>query len=54
MRYELSQTQAKKIIEESGFNMIFTKDLDDAAEKAVKMAAILKMAREAKLSVNLM
>lgn len=37
--------EAKKLIEESGFNMIFTEDLDDAAEKAVKMAAILKMAR---------
>ena len=34
--------------------MIVTDDLEDAAEKAVKMAAILKMAREAKLNINLM
>lgn len=33
--------------------MIFTEDLDEAANKAVKMATILKMAREVKLNVHL-
>ena len=33
--------------------MIFTEDLDEAAKKAVKMCAILKMAKEANLNVNL-
>lgn len=41
------------MISESGFNMIFTEDLDEAASKAVRMSAILKMAREANLNVNL-
>lgn len=34
--------------------MIFTEDLEEAAEKAVKMAEILKMAREARLNINIM
>lgn len=45
--------EAKKLIEESGFNMIFSEDLDEAARKAVRMAAILRLAREANINVNL-
>lgn len=37
--------EAKEIIADSGFNMVLTEDLDEAATKAVKMAEILKMAR---------
>ena len=33
--------------------MIFTEDLDEAAKKAVRMSAILRLAREANLNVNL-
>jgi hypothetical protein len=33
--------------------MIFTEDLDEAANKAVKMSAILRMAKEVSLNVNL-
>ncbi|CAD8138660.1 unnamed protein product [Paramecium pentaurelia] len=45
--------EAKKLIEESGFNMMFTEDLDEAAKKAVRMAAILRLAKEANINVNL-
>ncbi|KAM3143685.1 hypothetical protein pb186bvf_004181 [Paramecium bursaria] len=45
--------EAKELIQESGFNMIFTEDLDEAAKKAVRMSAILRLAREANLNVNL-
>lgn len=45
--------EAKKLIDESGFNMIFTEDLDEAAKKAVRMAAILRLAKEANINVNL-
>ena len=37
--------EAQEIIQESGFNMVLTEDLEEAATKAVKMADILKMAR---------
>ena len=37
--------EAQKIIADSGFNMVLTEDLEEAAIKAVKMAEILKMAR---------
>jgi len=33
--------------------MLVTEDLSEAAEKAVKMAAILRMARDARISINL-
>ena len=46
--------EAQKIIQESGFNMVLTEDLEEAATKAVKMADILKMAREARLNVSLL
>ncbi len=46
--------EAKEIIADSGFNMVLTEDLDEAATKAVKMAEILKMAREARLNVSLL
>ncbi|CAD8054378.1 unnamed protein product [Paramecium sonneborni] len=45
--------EAKKLIEESGFNMMFTEDLDEAAKKAVRMAATLRLAKEANINVNL-
>lgn len=45
--------EAKKLIDESGFNMMFTEDLDEAAKKAVRMAAILRLAKEANINVNL-
>ena len=45
--------EARQLIADSGFNMIFTEDLDEAAKKAVKMTAIIKMAKEANLNVNL-
>ena len=46
--------QAKEIISDSGFNLFITEDLEEAATKVVKMAEILKMAREAKLNVSLL
>ena len=33
--------------------MLFSEDLDEAAEKAVKMAAILRLAKDAKININL-
>jgi len=45
--------EARQLISDSGFNMIFTEDLDEAANKAVKMSAILRMAKEVSLNVNL-
>ncbi|KAL4446425.1 hypothetical protein ABPG74_001166 [Tetrahymena malaccensis] len=44
---------AKEIIQNSGFNLIFTEDLDEAAEKAVKTAMIIRMAKEAKINLEL-
>jgi hypothetical protein len=46
--------QAKEIISDSGFNLFITEDLEEAATKAVKMAEILRLAREAKLNVSLL
>lgn len=46
--------EAKQIISDSGFNLFLTEDLEEAAIKVVKMAEILKMAREAKLNVSLL
>lgn len=46
--------EAQRIISDSGFNMVLTEDLEEAATKSVKMAEILKMAREAKLNVSLL
>ncbi|KAL4464676.1 hypothetical protein ABPG74_011237 [Tetrahymena malaccensis] len=45
--------EAKQIIQDSGFNMLVTEDLSEAAEKAVKMAAILRMARDARINILL-
>lgn len=46
--------EAKEIISDSGFNLFITEDLEEAASKAVKMAEILRLAREAKLNVSLL
>lgn len=45
--------QARQIIQDSGFNMFFTENLEEAAERAVKMAQILKMAKEIKVNISL-
>ena len=45
--------KAKQIISDSGFNMFFTENLEEAAERAVKMAQILKMAKEIKVNISL-
>lgn len=45
--------KAKQLILDSGFNMFFTDDLDEAAEKAVKMASIIRMAKEANINISL-
>ena len=45
--------EAREIIADSGFTLFITEDLEEAALKSVKMADILKMAREARLSVSL-
>lgn len=44
---------AKEIIQHSGFGLMFTEDLDEAAEKVVKTAAIMRMAKEARIGVEL-
>lgn len=44
---------AKEIIQQSGFNLIYTEDLDEAAEKAVKTAQIIRMAKEARIQIEL-
>lgn len=46
--------EAKEIISDSGFSLFITEDLEEAATKAVKMAEILRLAREAKLNVSLL
>ena len=33
--------------------MFFTDDLDEAAERSVKMASIIRLAREAKINISL-
>jgi succinyl-CoA synthetase beta subunit len=44
--------EAKKLIEASGFRLIVTDDLEDAANKAVHIAEIVKQAEEVALSVE--
>jgi len=44
--------EAKKLIEASGFKMIVTDDLEDAADKAVHVADIVRQAEEVKLEVS--
>jgi len=45
--------EARKMIIDSGFNLFFTEDLEEAAERAVKMAQILRMAKEIKVNISL-
>jgi len=45
--------QARQIIHDSGFNMFFTENLDEAAERAVTMSAIMKMAKDIHINVSL-
>jgi len=44
--------EAKKLIEASGFKMIVTDDLEDAADKAVHVADIVRQAEEVSLHVQ--
>ena len=44
--------EAKKLIAASGFKMIVTDDLEDAANKAVHIADIVTKADEAQLNVQ--
>jgi succinyl-CoA synthetase beta subunit len=44
--------EAKRLIEGSGYKMIVTDDLDDAATKAVNVASIIQAAEEVKLNVQ--
>jgi len=44
--------EAKKLIEASGIRMIVTDDLEDAANKAVHVADIVKQAEEVLLNVQ--
>jgi len=44
--------EAKKLIEASGFRMIVTDDLEDAANKAVHVADIVRQAEEVALDVQ--
>ncbi len=44
--------EAKKLIEESGLRMVTADDLEEAAKKVVRVVDILKMAEDARLSVN--
>lgn len=44
--------EAKKLIEASGIRMIVTDDLEDAANKAVHVADIVKQAEEVALNVQ--
>jgi succinyl-CoA synthetase beta subunit len=44
--------EAKRLIEESGLRMLASTDLGDAAQKAVRITEILKMADEAKVQVS--
>lgn len=43
---------AKKLIEDSGLRMMTCDDLDDAARKAVRVAEIVKMARDVHVDVK--
>ena len=44
--------EAKKLIEASGFKMIVTDDLEDAANKAVKVADIVRQAEDVAVEVQ--
>lgn len=44
--------EAKDLLENSGTRVIFASNLDEAAEKAVKVAKIVDMAQEAQLNVS--
>jgi len=44
--------EAKDVLESSGLRIIAADDLDDAAQKAVKVTNIVEMARQAKLNVS--
>lgn len=44
--------EAKKLIEASGYRLIVTDDLEDAATKAVHVAEIVKQAEEVSLHVS--
>lgn len=44
--------EAKKLIEASGYRLIVTDDLEDAAKKAVHVAEIVKQAEEVGLQVS--
>jgi len=41
------------MIQDSGFNLFFTEDVEEAAERAVKMSEILRMAKEIKVNISL-
>jgi len=43
---------AKKIMEESGLRMIYEEDLDEAAQKVVRIAEIVTLAEKAELDVS--
>lgn len=45
--------EAKELVEHSGFNLFLTEELELAAERAVKMSMIMRMARDAKLNIHL-
>jgi len=47
-----NQEQARKLIEDSGLRMLAINDLDTAAQKAVKMAQIMDLAKKADLEVE--
>ncbi|EGR30434.1 type a von willebrand factor domain protein [Ichthyophthirius multifiliis] len=46
--------EGKRLIMESGFQMNLTEDFGKAAQKSVKMAEILRMAKEARININLL
>jgi len=45
-------TEARKLIEDSGLRMVAAEDLGEAAQKAVRVVDILKMAEQAHLDVS--
>lgn len=45
-------TQAKQLIADSGLRIMASDDLEDAAQKVVRVAEIVKMAEEAMLDVK--
>jgi len=44
--------EAKKLFEDSGMRMLTADDLGEAAQKAVKVVHILKMAEDAQVNVS--